>query len=253
LNELLKEFKKNNIVKAVGVSLETHYFENEEITSSFCNREIKRLVLENREKFIGACAINPLDFTDENISKLEDDIKKGFFRAIKLFPGYIFFYPDQKECYPIYEMAERNKIPVLFHTGDTWTAGSKLRYAHPLNIDDVAVSFPNVKFVMCHLGNPWIVDAVEILYKNENVYADLSGFIIEKENMEYKHYCDGRLRLIKEGINYDDLIIDRLMFGTDYPLVSYSFYINFIKRLNLGKKEFNKIFFENASKLFNIK
>jgi len=253
LEELLKEFKKNNIVKAVGISLETHKFENEEINSSFCNESIKKLVSENKEKFLGACAINPLEFTDNEIARVEDDIKKGFFSAVKLFPGYVFFYPDQKECYPIYEMAQRNKVPVLFHTGDTWTTGSRLKYAHPLNIDDVAVSFPNVKFVMCHLGNPWILDAVEVMYKNENVYADLSGFVVEKENVNYKQYCKGRLRATTEGINYEDLIINKLMFGTDYPLVSYDFYINFIRKLKLDKEDNNKIFFDNAAKLFNIK
>jgi len=253
LKELLKEFKKYNIIKAVAISLTTYYFENEKISSSFLNEKIKNLVLENREKFIGVCALNPLDFTPDDITKIEDSIKKGIFGAIKLFPGYEFFYPDQNECYPIYEVAERNKIPILFHTGDTWTFGSRLKYAHPLNIDDVAVSFPNLKFVICHLGNPWIMDAIEVLYKNENVYADLSGFVIEKENENYKKYLEGRLKVIMEGINYENLIINKLMFGTDYPLVSYDLYINFIKKLNLSKKEFNKLFFENAIKVFNLK
>jgi len=253
LEELLKEFKRHNIVKAVGISLETHDFENEKTTSAFCNDKIRKLVLENKEKFLGACSINPLDFKEDEIAGLEDEIKKGNFSAIKMFPGYVFFYPDQKECYPIYELAQRNNIPILFHTGDTWTTGSRLKYAHPIHIDDVAVSFPSLKLVMCHLGNPWILDAVEIMYKNKNVYADLSGFVIEKENVNYKQYCKGRLRAIIEGINYEDLIINKLMFGTDYPLVSYDFYINFIRKLKLDKEDNNKIFFENAAKLFNIK
>jgi predicted TIM-barrel fold metal-dependent hydrolase len=43
------------------------------------------------------------------------------------------------------------------------------------------------------------------------------------------------------------------MFATDYPLTNYEFYIKFIKKLKLNKKEFNKVFFENAAKLFNVK
>ncbi|MCH5374725.1 MAG: amidohydrolase, partial [Planctomycetes bacterium] len=28
------------------------------------------------------------------------------------------------------------------------------------------------------MGNPWTVDAAEVIYKNPNVYGDLSGFLV---------------------------------------------------------------------------
>ena len=42
----------------------------------------------------------------------------------------------------------------------------------PLLVDDVAVDNPDVKFVMAHFGNPWLIDAAEVIYKNDNVWAD---------------------------------------------------------------------------------
>jgi hypothetical protein len=246
LDGLRKDFKKYNIVKAVALPEETG--ENFVVD----NEKIKKLVLENPDIFIGACTVNPLKYKPENLVKIEEDIKKGIFKAIKLFPGYEAFFPNQKECNPIYELAEKAKIPILIHTGDTNDPKSRLKYSQPLNVDDVAVSFPNINFVLCHLGNPWIMDAVEVLYKNKNAYADLSGFVAGKGDLIFKKYYKGRANAMMEGIFYEFSNVDKLMFGTDYPLTNYDFYIKFIRRLKLGKKEFNKIFFENAAKLFNV-
>jgi len=247
LNGLRKDFKKYNIVKAVAIPEETG--ENFIVD----NEKIKKLVLENPDIFVGVCTINPIKYKPGDLGKMEDDIKKGTFKAIKLFPGYEFFYPGQKECTPIYELAQKTKVPVLIHTGDTNDPRSMLKYSQPLNVDEVAASFPNINFVLCHLGNPWIMDAVEVLYKNKNAYADLSGFIAGKGDLMFKKYYKGRAKAMMEGIFYEITNVDKLMFGTDYPLTNYDFYIKFIKRLKLGKKEFNKIFFENAAKLFNVK
>lgn len=244
---LLKDFKRYNIAKAVAIPDENgdNFFLD--------NQWIKSLVLQNPNVFIGVCTINPLKCKPEQMASIENDIKKGIFKAIKLFPGYQPFYPSQKECVPIYEMAQRNNVPVLFHTGDTNDEKALLKYAQPLNVDEVAVMFPKINFVICHLGNPWIMDAVEVLYKNKNVYADLSGFVAGKGDLVFKKYYKGRQKAMMEGIFYEITNVDRIMFGTDYPLTNYDFYIKFIKRLDLGKKDLNKIFFENAAKLFNVK
>ena len=247
LEGLKKDFKRHNIVKAVAMPVE--------IAQNFVagNKEVKNLVLGHPEMFIGACTISPLKYKPDDLSAIEDDIKIGVFKAIKLFPGYEFFYPNQKECTPIYELAQRMKIPVLFHTGDTSSPKSRVKYAHPLNIDDVAVSFPNVKIVLCHIGNPWIMDSAELIYKNDNVYADLSGFVVGKANWAHIKYYEDRLNTIMRGIYYSDTNIDKIMFGTDYPLVNYDFYLKFISKLELTKSEFGKLLFENAAKFFNIK
>ena len=69
----------------------------------------------------------------------------------------------------VYELAIEFDVPVMFHSGDTYTPKGKVRFAHPLHIDDVAVDFPDLKIVICHVGNPWIRDCMEVVYKNANV------------------------------------------------------------------------------------
>ena len=57
------------------------------------------------------------------------------------------------------------------------TAGSRayLKYSHPLTLDEAAVRHPDVNFVMCHFGNPWLLDAAAV-EKNENVMTDPPAF-----------------------------------------------------------------------------
>ena len=38
-------------------------------------------------------------------------------------------------------------------------------------------NIPDVQFVMCHIGNPFLQDAIAVLEKNHNVAVDLSGLL----------------------------------------------------------------------------
>jgi predicted TIM-barrel fold metal-dependent hydrolase len=78
----------------------------------------------------------------------------------------------------VYALAAKYAVPVMIHCGDTYTPKGKVKYSHPLHVDEVAVDHPDVNFVICHLGNPWLRDCMEVVYKNANVYADISGLVL---------------------------------------------------------------------------
>lgn len=64
-----------------------------------------------------------------------------------------------------------------------------LRYAHPLTVDEVTADFPDVQFVICHCGNPWLTQLRR--RENDNVAVDLSGLL-----EEYRGRIIGRIRVI---------------------------------------------------------
>lgn len=252
LGGMLKDLKKHGISRAVAMPRFSHNHLGEKILHSERNDEVMQIVKAHPDKFIGVATVEPNEFLEEDLNAVEKGVKDGHFSALKLYLGYEYFYPNCGECFQIYEFAQKMNVPVFFHTGDTWGRFARVKYAHPLAIDDVASSFPKVKFVICHLGNPWIADAAEVLCKNGNVFADISGIVYN--NTEYrKEYEKSKLRQISEAIYFDDSIIDKLMFGTDYPLADYTSYIKFVSGLEIRKKDLGKIFFENARKLFGLK
>jgi predicted TIM-barrel fold metal-dependent hydrolase len=190
----------------------------------------------------------------EHLRRADSALASRQVRALKAYLGYLHFGPDHPGYRPYYEMAERHGVPFIFHTGDTYSAAAKLRFAHPLGVDDVAVDHPGVKFVLAHLGNPWLTDAAEVVYKNLNVWADLSGLVVgdaasfsAQERQETLQECRD---LLSRAFRYAERP-NRFLFGSDWPLVPMKEYRAFIASA-IPEVYHAQVFGENARALFRI-
>ncbi len=169
--------------------------------------------------------------------------------GLKLYCGYSRIYVNDPLHHGFFELAESLDVPVVIHTGDTANARGVLKYAHPLNVDEAAVNFPRVRFVMAHYGNPWIVDATAVAAKNPNVCIDLSGLAagtIEPDDFcaRYRGYLD-HIRTWMEYLGD----YEKLLYGSDWPLVGLAGYIEVIRRL-VPEAEHDKVFCLNALRVF---
>jgi predicted TIM-barrel fold metal-dependent hydrolase len=136
----------------------------------------------------------------------------------------------------------------MVHTGDTYAPSGKVKYSHPLHIDEVAVDYPRVKFVICHLGNPWFRDTMEVVYKNENVYADISGLVLGDFSDRFEAYMRKQLQeMLLWGVNPR-----KVLFGTDWPISTMESYLSFVDELRMPVKDKQLLLYENAAKLFKI-
>ena len=93
-------------------------------------------------------------------AQVEENLKRKQCCGIKLYPGYNHVYVYDELYDPIYELARKYNKPVAIHTGLTATANALLKYSHPMTLDEAAVKYPDVQFVMCHIGNPFLQDAI---------------------------------------------------------------------------------------------
>jgi predicted TIM-barrel fold metal-dependent hydrolase len=190
----------------------------------------------------------------DHLRRAEDQLKRGKVKALKAYLGYLHYGPDSPQYVPYYELAKKYHLPMIFHTGDTYSTKAKLRFAHPLLVDEVAVDHPDVRFVLAHVGNPWIMDAAEVIYKNENVWADLSGLVVGDE-------ADFRLTEFQEGMRETAESVrrawrytgkpNRFLYGSDWPLVPMSAYREFIATI-VPEAHRKAVFEENAKSLFGI-
>ena len=180
---------------------------------------------------------------------LEERIQAGIVRGIKLYPGYDLYPINDPSLESVFRIAAKHDVPIMIHTGDTYSRTAKVRMAHPLLVDDVAVDHPDVKIVMCHLGNPWFQDAAEVLYKNDNVFADISGLTLGTFTYEFERYVAMRL---KEMVIYMGNPGEQLMYGSDWPLVEMGPYLRFLEELEFDPEELEHIAWETAAKLFKI-
>src|SRR5256886_2586137 len=117
--------------------------------------------------------------------------------------------------------AARFKLPFVFHTGDTYSPNAKVRFAHPLLIDEVAVDHADVRFVLAHAGNPWLIDAAEVVYKNVNVWADLSGLVVGSAEAFAAEERQEMLQEVTAGLRRAFRYAEppnRFLYGNDWPL-----------------------------------
>jgi predicted TIM-barrel fold metal-dependent hydrolase len=197
---------------------------------------------------------------DKHLRRVEDELKRGDVVAFKAYLGYLHHDPESPGYRPYYRLAAKYRIPVIFHTGDTWSQKAKVKFAHPLPIDSVAVDFPETNFVMAHMGNPWLMDAAEVIYKNnkkkgqENVWADLSAFVVGTAEEFDAYRKQGALKTViaevRKAFDFAERP-DRFLFGSDWPLAPVAVYRDFIAEL-VPQEHHQKVFHDNARALFRL-
>jgi uncharacterized protein len=187
-------------------------------------------------------------YRERDLRELADFLRDGLVRGLKLYPGYEPFYPHDHRMKVVYDLAEEFDVPVMIHSGDTYSPTGRLKYAHPLEVDEVAVDHPKVKLVICHLGNPWLVDAMEVVYKNANVYADFSGLVLGAFTEAFEDYMEEQ---IKEVILYAGEP-RKFLYGSDWPICSMKSYVEFVRQLELPDSDLRMIMYENARTLFKL-
>ncbi|MFA5358721.1 MAG: amidohydrolase family protein [Patescibacteria group bacterium] len=192
--------------------------------------------------------------------------------GIKLYPGYQNFHLSDRRIDPLYELAEKYRLPVTVHTGelhhccpvkdrgegrgrcgqvcpiDEWQ-----NLARPSQIIEAATRFPEVNFVLAHLANPYFSELLyDVMAVLPNVYTDISGQFRSGTEEATEEYKDEVLAQIKMFISSGQAGIDRVMFGTDFPIQSYADTVDFVERLGLGKEDKEKIYWRNAARLFAL-
>ncbi|MCI4372975.1 MAG: amidohydrolase family protein [Thermoplasmata archaeon] len=169
--------------------------------------------------------------------------------AVKLFPGYQAFYPHDPALAPVYEYAARRKLPVMFHQGDTLSPEGRIKYARPVEVDEVAVEHRDVRFVLCHLGNPWVEEAAEVVYKNANVYTDTSGLLAHPLTPHFDRMF-ARARAVLQTVVDTIGSPERILYGSDWPLESLANAVALVEGLELSPSERADLLGGNARRLF---
>jgi predicted TIM-barrel fold metal-dependent hydrolase len=205
---------------------------------------------------------DPRRIDPEHLAAVERQIERERDKlvAFKAYLGYLHFGPEHENYRPYYRLAAKHKLPVIFHTGDNWSTTAKLKYAQPLLVDEVAVDHPDVRFVMAHFGNPWTIDAAEVIYKNDNVWADLSGLFVGDANVVNELLKSVESRDSAAGLVIADLRksytyagrSDRFLYGSDWPLAPMGAYRRLIEAW-IPKEDHAVVFQKNAQAVFGVK
>jgi len=233
---------KNTIAKFLateGVEYAVALAEVSPATTGYISNEFVADFCRDVPNLIPFANINPY-LIPQPAEKLTYYVQEMGFRGLKLLPSYQYFYPNDRIMYPIYEKAQALKIPVLVHTGSSTFKGTKIKYADPLYLDEIAVDFPELVIVQAHGGRGfWYERAFFLAKLHPNVYLEISGLPPQKLLEYFPHLED---------------IGDKVIFGSDWPgIPGIKKNIEIIQNLPLKEETKQKILGFNAAKILGIK
>jgi uncharacterized protein len=170
------------------------------------------------DKVIGFGAIDPgVDPIGPTLKEIVDLKLQG----VKLGPIYQNIHPTDPRMMRVYAFCEANRLPIMIHQGTTFVRTGPLKYALPIQLEDVAIAFPDLKMIIAHLGHPWIAETIVLIRKHPNVYSDISAL----HYRPWQFY--NALILAKE---YG--VLDKILFGSDYPFTTPEAQMNGLRNIN---------------------
>ena len=171
------------------------------------------------ERLIGFMALHPHD--PHCLDELERCRTDLGLRGIKLGANYQNFDPLEARALAIYERAQREGLPILFHQGTSPVRDAPIRLAHPLLMDEIAMRYPDLKIIMAHMGHPWQADTCVVIRKHPNVYADISANF-------YRPYAFWEQLVRATEWN----VLHKLLLGSDYPVTTIQETIDGLRGVN---------------------
>jgi uncharacterized protein len=167
-------------------------------------------------------------------------------RGFKFHPNIQAFWPNDRACYPLYEVIAEAGLIALFHSGTTGIGagmpgggGVRLKYSNPMAVDDVAVDFPELDIILAHPSFPWQEEALAIAVHKPNVYIDLSGWSPKYFPEILIQYTNTRLK-------------HKMLFGSDFPLITPDRWLSDFAKIGIRDEVRPLVLKVNAARLLGL-
>ena len=172
------------------------------------NDTVAEYIRTDPKKLIGFAAICPTE--DNALEEVDRAVQELGLCGLKMSPIYGGWDPLDTRALKIFARAEELGLPIMFHQGTTYPRKAPLKYANPVLLEDIALRYPNLKMIIAHIGHPWEAEAIVLIRKQPNVFADISALFYRP----WQYYNSLRL-----AVEYG--VVDKLLFGTDYPITTF--------------------------------
>jgi predicted TIM-barrel fold metal-dependent hydrolase len=171
------------------------------------NDYVAQYVARDPARLIGFGAVDPHHpAAVDELERMKSDL--GLV-GCKLGPIYQDIDPLAPAFLAVCDALERLELPLLIHQGTTFSRAGSLLVARPALLDEIALRYPDLKIVIAHMGHPFFDEAIAVVRRNRNVYADVSALV-------------GRRWLLYQALvaATEYRVTHKLLFGTDFPFFS---------------------------------
>jgi predicted TIM-barrel fold metal-dependent hydrolase len=254
VDELLKDMDASGVERTLLIGGPVRCYWEYKRCGFAGNETVSKAVRAHPDRLLGNVYLDPRE--PDALSTLQRYLDQGF-RAVKLFPP-VGFDPNTERFYPLYEEIEGRGLPVLVHTGQTnikvigkhpkARQATDSRFAHPMNLDQLARLFPGIPWVLAHSGYPHLVEAWSVAHANSNIHLDISGSGPWTDGLPLVYNALG-------GQSYIPIDFGRVVWGSDNCLPQAEHIARmstYMRQMGAGSAARKLIFGENARKLLKL-
>lgn len=196
-------------------------------------RHINEFLLGETQKHPEFIGFGTVHAGQNNIIEEGEFILKNGLRGIKMHPDTQLFNIDDERLFPLYDYVG-DRLIFMFHVGD-----KRYDYSSPIRLRRVLDNFPKLRVVAAHFGGYSVWDtAVESLRDTDCMFDISSSLMLMDEEQKCK--C----------INAYG--VDRLLYGTDFPLWDPVEEVQRFMKLKLTDEEREKIAYLNAERILGL-
>jgi uncharacterized protein len=183
------------------------------------NEYVASYVGRHPEKLIGFCSVDPHDA--DAVEQLDHAVTRLGLRGLKVGPIYQNIHPQDERFLALMARAEALGVPVLIHQGTTFCSNVSLELANPILLQPIALKFPKLRMLIAHMGHPWIAETLVLIRKHPHFYSDISALYYRPWQ-----FYNALVLAMEYGV------LDKLLFGTDYPFTTPASTIAALKKVN---------------------
>lgn len=180
-------------------------FKSHWLDADLNNDAVAAYVRTEPDRMIGFAGIDPSQPKEaiEDLDHAQHELKMA---GVSVAPAAQDFHPSDSQAMRVYAEVAQRGLPMVFHPGLQMVTATKMIYAQPMLLDEVAREFPSLKIVIAQMGHPWMYETIVLLAKHENVFAEISG-IVRQPWQAYQ----ALLTAHQYGV------IPKLLFGSGFP------------------------------------
>lgn len=237
LEDMIAEMDEAGVDKII---LSSFYYKGDPVMT---NEEVSAIAKDYPDRFIPAGTVNVLDKPMKVAADVEYLVKDLGMCCIRLEPymygdGMTGLAPNDKHYWPVYMKCSELGIPVALQVGHT---GPLLpsECGRPIYLDEVALAFPDLTLIGCHVGQPWHEEMMTLAWKHPNVYLETSARGPRQWPESLVHYTKTWGQ-------------DKVIWATDYPLLTFDRTLTELEDLGISKEIYRKVTRDNLIRAFGL-
>ncbi len=176
------------------------------------------------------------------VRDLEAAVRDLGFIGAHFYPHWFEIAPDHAKVYPFYAKCVELGVPIQMQVGQSMIYSPELprrSVGRPIALDAVACDFPELKLIGIHVGIPWTDEMIAMAWKHDNVFICSDAHSPRYWPEAFVRYLDSYGR-------------DKVLFGTDFPVLGFERATNEIDRLGLKPESRRKLLRDNALRVYGL-